>query len=300
VDRLAAVCRFAPAAATLPLLDVTPRARDPYDQPSDPWGDAERWDGDPTGREQQYGYGGGSGYHAQPEYGGYPDHGGGYAGHDAGQPGYRGYDVGQPGYGGYSDQPRYAGQGYAGGQDGGGYGEAYQIEPAPYGTTYGSARVGEDPYPAPPERSSTRLIATIVAVLAVLVVGGVVTAYVVTNGEEKPSAAPSADPANQGGGADGGTETTPPPNGQTATPAPESSAEARFAVKGQCLVNDGTDAKPRMRIVGCGPDTYQVLARFDGTTDYATECGKVKGYQFHYFFDSELNALDFVLCLKQR
>ena len=299
---MAAVCRFASAVATLPLLDVTPRARDSYNQPSDPWGDAERWDGDPAGREQQYGYGGGSGYHAQPEYGGYAGHGGGGydgGGYDGGQPGYSGYDVGQPRYGGFSDQPGYAGHGYGGGQDGGGYGEAYQIEPAPYGTTYGSARVGEDPYPAPPERSSTRLIATIVAVLAVLVVGGVVTAFVVTNQEEKPSAAPSADPANQGGGADGGTER---PRPERADRHAGARVVGRGQVRGQGSVRGqrrhGRQAQDADR--GLRPRHLPGTARFDGTTDYATECGKVKGYQFHYFFDSELNALDFVLCLKQR
>jgi hypothetical protein len=42
-----------------------------------------------------------------------------------------------------------------------------------------------------------------------------------------------------------------------------------------------------------------VLARFDGTIDFKGKCAKVAGYQYHYYFDSELDVLDFVLCLKK-
>jgi len=57
-----------------------------------------------------------------------------------------------------------------------------------------------------------------------------------------------------------------------------------------------------MSIAKCAAGTYEVLARFDGTKDYAGKCGggKVPGYQYYYFFDSDLDTLDFVLCLKKR
>lgn len=197
-------------------------------------------------------------------------------GYDTGATGYDNPEYGVPAHG----QPQYGGAEYSGTE---------------YRSGYGG--FGQEPDPAPPERSSTRLIATIVAVLAVLLVGGVVTALVVTRGDnDKPSAqATTAGPSAEAAGAQQGSS----PEG-TDTPAPESSAEARFAVAGQCLVNDGSDAKPSMRIVACAPNTYQVLARFDGTIDYKGKCGTVKGYKYHYYFDAELNSLDFVLCLKKR
>jgi hypothetical protein len=300
---------------------------DRYDQPSDPWGEADRWDGGPAAHDQQ-GYNqpgyeqqgyeqqgyeqreydqsagqpgyGGTGYGQPPGYGstghGQPGYGGtgqvqpgyGAAGHDA--PGYStggtGYD--NPGYG----APEYGQAGYGGTEYRGGQNAGYGPHPDGYGG------VGEDP--APPERSSTRLIAMIAAVLGVLVVAGAATAFFVTKQDnDKPTAAPTTQAAGASGEAAAGTEPT-SPTGQTGTPAPESSAEARFAAAGQCLVNDGTDAEPSMRIVACGSNTYQVLARFDGTIDYAGKCSKVKGYKFHYYFDAELNSLDFVLCLKKR
>ncbi|WP_375373504.1 hypothetical protein [Micromonospora sp. ATA51] len=47
-----------------------------------------------------------------------------------------------------------------------------------------------------------------------------------------------------------------------------------------------------------------MLRRFDGATsgekDAQAKCAKVDGYTNWYFFDSELDTLDFVLCLKQR
>ncbi|NUR25689.1 MAG: hypothetical protein HOV83_07535 [Catenulispora sp.] len=74
---------------------------------------------------------------------------------------------------------------------------------------------------------------------------------------------------------------------------------ARFAKPGDCLVNDGSDAEPLLRLVSCGPDTYQVITRFEGTTDADKACATVKGYEYNYSYDSPLdNTLDFVLCLK--
>ncbi|GAB3950012.1 hypothetical protein GCM10027614_49730 [Micromonospora vulcania] len=47
-----------------------------------------------------------------------------------------------------------------------------------------------------------------------------------------------------------------------------------------------------------------MLSRVDGPTsgerDAEAKCAKVENYTNWYFFDSELDTLDFVLCLKQR
>jgi hypothetical protein len=59
-----------------------------------------------------------------------------------------------------------------------------------------------------------------------------------------------------------------------------------------------------MTIVPCASGTYQVLKRVDGRTtgeaDAEAKCSKVTGYTKWYFYDSELDSLDFVLCLRER
>ena len=47
------------------------------------------------------------------------------------------------------------------------------------------------------------------------------------------------------------------------------------------------------------PGALEVLARFDATSDTGA-CADVKDYRYHYFFDSELEGLDFVLCMGER
>jgi hypothetical protein len=57
-------------------------------------------------------------------------------------------------------------------------------------------------------------------------------------------------------------------------------------------------------IAGCAPSTYQVLRRVDGATsgekDAEAKCAGVEGYTNWFFFNSELDTLDYVLCLKLR
>lgn len=87
----------------------------------------------------------------------------------------------------------------------------------------------------------------------------------------------------------------------TASPGPlRPSKSARFADQGDCVVNRGTESKPDMLLVNCAPDTYEVLARIEGTIQ-VSECEKVDGYKYHYFYDSELgDKFDFVLCMRKR
>ncbi|MFC4092030.1 hypothetical protein [Micromonospora sp. GCM10011541] len=140
---------------------------------------------------------------------------------------------------------------------------------------------------------------TVLAVLAVLLLGGAATVYLLGRDDAAPQAgsteAPATDPA--------AAATEPAP--ATTAPAPASSADPRFVKAGQCVRNEGpAGGKPKLLISECGAKTYQVLRRFDGATsgekDAQAKCAKVDGYTNWYFFDSELDTLDFVLCLKQR
>jgi hypothetical protein len=166
--------------------------------------------------------------------------------------------------------------------------------------TYGSAVYGASvlneappawPQAPPPRRRNTAML-TLVVVLAVFVVGGAATAvWLVTRGHPaKPGAvaAPSTVPTSAG----------------VLTPEPATSEDGRFVRKGQCVRNEGTAQQPEMRIVGCTTGTYEVLKRIDGRTtgqaDAETKCAKVPHYTKWYFYDSELDSLDFVLCLRER
>ncbi|MBV1852180.1 LppU/SCO3897 family protein [Catellatospora tritici] len=74
---------------------------------------------------------------------------------------------------------------------------------------------------------------------------------------------------------------------------------ARFAQPGDCVANTGTEEDPDLVMAPCESGALQVLARFDATSD-TRECKGVQGYRYHYFFDSELAGLDFVLCMGKR
>lgn len=247
--------------------------QEPYGQPSDPWGgqQPDPWGGTPS---------------STPPAG--PTSPGGYPGYDQG-----GYDHG--GGGGYHQPGYQQGGGYDQGYDQGpGYGSTRQYEQPGYPPMAAAEPVWSQPVPPPPRKRGNRALIFVVVALALLVVAGGAAAVVKLGGSDGepggalPTSSQAADPT---GGAD--------PSGE-ASPAPESSTDARFVKAGQCVVNEGSNEAPELKIVGCGSKTFQVLARFDGTIDYEAKCKGVEGYQFHYFFDSELNPLDFVLCLKQR
>jgi hypothetical protein len=232
-------------------------------QPQDPW----------PGRQPNETYGqpsdpwGGQGpWGADPSSA--PPVGPGSPGAD--DPGYGGYR--DPGYSGYGPNPHY--------------GHPYQpADPDPAWA----------PPPTPPRKSRGPVIALVVA-LAVLVLGGGATAiYLLGREDGTPATQPTSRPSDESSPTGG-----PPAN----TPGPEASTDARFVKAGQCVKNEGATAKPKLVITGCGARTYEVLARFDGVTsgqdDAKTKCAKVPSYTDWYFFNSELDTLDFVLCLKQR
>ena len=144
---------------------------------------------------------------------------------------------------------------------------------------------------APARRRNTPIVALVV-VLGLLICGGLgTTAWLLANRNDKGSETPGAQPT-------AGAATT------TAAVEPRSSEDARFVTKGECVRNEGTADAPDMKIVPCASGTYEVLKRFDGRTtgeaDAESKCSKVPKYTKWYFYDSELDSLDFVLCLRER
>jgi hypothetical protein len=139
----------------------------------------------------------------------------------------------------------------------------------------------------PPARRGFAMGAT-VAALSVLIGGGVATAAWFTLGGKK----------NQANGATT-TATTP----AVAGPRPQTSADARFATKGQCVRNEGTNTEPKLRIVVCTANTYEILKRIDGRTtgekDAVRKCETVPKYTKWYYYDTEYDDVDFVLCLRE-
>ncbi len=225
----------------------------------------------------------------------------------AGAAGFQGYG-GPPGYGdsqSYGDPQRYGGaQGHGDPQ---GYGRPVQdgppgYAPEPYRPAYQtpSGPAGHDGGPVPPTRPSRGrgpLIAVLAAVVLLLLGGGTAVVWLLGRSDDAPAAAPSA-PVGESAPVD---ETSPMPS----VAAPESSADPRFVKVGECVRNDGpAGGKPKLLISECAPKSYEVLHRVDGPTtgekDAAAKCAAVDGYTNWYFFDSELDTLDFVLCLKQR
>lgn len=176
------------------------------------------------------------------------------------------------------------------------YGGSYQPTP-PYG---GQPYRPDGPYgedPAPRRRGQGPLIAVLAVVLLVVAVAGV---FWFRRGQSDP--APAAAPSSSAAAGEPSADVVEP---APSAAAPESSADPRFAKVGQCVRNDGTaGGKPKLLISGCTAKSYEVLSRIDGPTsgerDAEAKCGKVEGYTNWYFFDSELDTLDFVLCLKQR
>ena len=149
---------------------------------------------------------------------------------------------------------------------------------------------GQPAAPAPPRRNTP--IVALVVVLGLLICGGLgTTAWLIANRD------------NSSGGDQGALPTT-STAATAANPEPRSSEDARFVAKGECVRNEGSPDQPDMKIVPCASGTYQVLKRVDGRTtgeaDAESKCSKVPDYTKWYFYDSELDSLDFVLCLRER
>ncbi|SBT53167.1 Flagellar basal body-associated protein FliL [Micromonospora narathiwatensis] len=227
------------------------------------------------------------GYAADPRYdSGYADQPGGW-----GEPPAQRYEPD-----GWHEQPtqRYEPPvSWGGGQptDPTGY-QGYPVDPGYDGQPYAE--------PEPPKRGRGPLVA-LLAVLVVLGLGGAGAYWFLGRDDSAPAngtaapAAPTVDPV---------ADPTEPADPATTAPAPASSTDPRFVKAGQCVRNEGAADQPKLVISECGAKTYQVLRRIDGPTsgkkDAQAKCAKVEDYTDWYFFDSELDTLDFVLCLKRR
>jgi hypothetical protein len=165
-----------------------------------------------------------------------------------------------------------------------------------YSPAYGADALNAPPtsWPAPPSppRRNTPIVALVV-VLALLIVGGLGTTAWLLVRQHEPSGTAGRTPA---------TATQPTTAANVAEPQP--SEDARFVKKGECVRNEGSAQSPSMTIVPCASGTYLVLKRVDGRTtgeaDAEAKCSKVPSYTKWYFYDSELDSLDFVLCLRER
>lgn len=100
---------------------------------------------------------------------------------------------------------------------------------------------------------------------------------------------------------------SPQPTASATTNAPATvpgSEDARFATAGQCVQNLGTDDQPDMRKSVCTSGTYRVLKVIRGKTggakDAESKCSKVPGYTNWFYYDSDLDDLDLVLCLRKQ
>lgn len=256
---------------------------DPYGEPTDPWSGQDPWGGATPSAPPDGGAG--------SPTAGLPGTGSGYP-----EPTYR-MDQGQPGQG-------IPGQGIpAQGGPGHGYPGADQAYSGP-GAGYGPAVAFSEPAPAPRKGLSVWLIA-LLGVVALLVLGGTGIGILLANKDDpekqaSPTVTESAPPTDDPDG-----RTSPGPDSTGDPASGDQATDVRNVTAGQCLRNAGTDKEPDVSIAPCAPGTYEVLARFDGTADYKKNCGdgkktKVPGYEFHYFYDSELDSVDFVLCLKRR
>ncbi|MFI5893212.1 hypothetical protein ACIA5D_24195 [Actinoplanes sp. NPDC051513] len=153
--------------------------------------------------------------------------------------------------------------------------------------SYPPASLWSQPTPPPRPKRNTPIVALVVTLGVLICIGLGATAWLLKERADNPKASPSPSDAATNPG-----------------PVPLGSEDARFNVKqGDCVVNEGTDEAPEMRATQCVSGTYQVLKRIDGPTtgekDAEAKCAKVQGYTKWYFYDSPLDDLDFVLCLKE-
>jgi hypothetical protein len=178
-----------------------------------------------------------------------------------------------------------------------------QHSPAPVGYPPPGQPPGQPPVPGQPQPwqapqpassggLSTMAIALITALVVVVCGAGVLGVYYYSNRGGTTTTQDSHTPTPTGSGKSGASAS--PTSGNPTTGPSEQ--DFKTAAVGQCLQNRGTNKEPDMHIVECVPGTYQVLARFDGTTD-ENKCDGVPGLtaRFHY----GLGDTKLVYCLKK-
>jgi hypothetical protein len=178
--------------------------------------------------------------------------------------------------------------------------------------------LGSSTYPAPgatwspaaPEGSSGRGGRTgfvvVLSILAALILGSGALAVnlIGDRGETRTVSDAGADPTGAVTGVPGDESGEQYVETGPSVPSADPSSDAQFVTVGQCVANEGDKEEPRLAITECQDGTYEVLRRFDGATtgedDAKAKCAQVAGYTDWYFFDSPFDALDYVLCLRQR
>jgi hypothetical protein len=240
-------------------------------QPQDPWQSGQPQD--PYGQQQDP--------YAQDPWGGSPSSA------PPGSPG----PYGSGGYGSTSNFPTSAGNyppTQAGNYNQGGFdnqGGGYD----PY---------GQSQFTPPPKKRGSGLLITVVVVLAVLLCGGGAGAYSSVSHNNKDTTAGSGatdKPTNSGNTA--GPSAGPSAAGSAA--ATNNAGDAKDAQVGDCLINDGTSDKPVLRKTTCAAGTFEILKRFDSTSD-VKKCENVPGYTHNYFYKTKNDTFSFVLCMKLR
>lgn len=177
--------------------------------------------------------------------------------------------------------------------------------PYPAGPTAGrEAEPGLPPGYGLLDEPSRRPIGLYVAVAVIVVLAAVGVGYALYLLSDDDPEPPVARP----------TATTTP------TPSPAPSGEvvrenigmnAAMALVNDCLVNDGTEDEPQMRIVPCDSEEetelYQVLEifneRVEGTKEEADQqaqriCADTEGYTHHYYEVGQ--TASFVLCMAEK
>jgi hypothetical protein len=163
--------------------------------------------------------------------------------------------------------------------------QSYEAAPPP--------PVWHQPAVPPPRKRTNGPILAVVIVLGLLICGGLGTTAWLVRRSDATEARTTGDTSAPSRSAT-----------QVAAPEPQNSENARFVAKGECVRNEGNaDDSPELKIVPCISGTFQVLKRVDGRTtgeaDAESKCSKVDKYTKWYFYDSELDSLDFVLCLRE-
>jgi hypothetical protein len=165
---------------------------------------------------------------------------------------------------------------------------------------------GGQPYdyvPQPPRRSKAGLMAVVVLVVLVLGGGGGFAAWYVIKNNVTPRTGPGMS-ASQ-------SVNTPSPSVSTPSSPVSATLDPHKIKVGDCIVNEGTEAKPQVKMSGCTtPKSYKVIKKVEGpalvrtaqgTIDVDTTvlaaCAKT-GYERYYKYDDNSDdTKDVVFCL---
>jgi hypothetical protein len=135
------------------------------------------------------------------------------------------------------------------------------------------------------------LVAALCLAVVLVVCGGGALALYLINGHHGSAAAARPAPA-----ASGSAKAASGSGSPSATASPLNPAAI---VKGECVVNDGTQDAPKLRLAACAPGVFLVVGRFDGTDD-VHRCDAVPGSTHNFFYRTDPASLSFVLCLKRQ